>query len=29
MTYNFINLSIQIGQGVQMTEEVPLGYVSV
>jgi hypothetical protein len=29
MIYNCMDLSIQIGQGVQMTEEVLLGYVSV
>jgi hypothetical protein len=29
MTYNCMNLSIQIGQGVQMTEEVLLVYVSI
>jgi hypothetical protein len=29
MIYNYMDLSIQIGQGVQMTKEVLHGYVSV
>jgi hypothetical protein len=29
MIYSCMDLSIQIGQGVQITEEVLLGYVSV
>jgi hypothetical protein len=29
MIYNCMDLSIQIGQGVQITKEVLLGYVSV
>jgi hypothetical protein len=29
MTYSCMDLSIQIGQGVQIIEEVLLGYVSV
>jgi hypothetical protein len=29
MIYNYMDLSIHIGKGVQMTEEVLLGYVSV
>jgi hypothetical protein len=29
MIYNFLHLSIQIGQGVKITEEVLLGYVLV
>jgi hypothetical protein len=29
MIYNFMDLSIQIGHGVQMIEEVLLGYVLV
>jgi hypothetical protein len=29
MAYNYMNLSIHIRQGVQMTEEVILGYGSV
>jgi hypothetical protein len=29
MIYNYMDLSIHIGQGVQIKEEVLLGYVSV
>jgi hypothetical protein len=29
MIYSYMDLSIQIGKGVQITEEVLLGYVSV
>jgi hypothetical protein len=29
MIYSYMDVSIQIGKGVQITEEVLLGYVSV